>query len=154
MQFGTLHDRKRGGTGQELLAIDIGGEGRHIGAWNVNPSRVVTRGARRGELIPHHVPGRADAIPFPDESVDLVIVERTPLRLPGLAEIRRVIAPGGAIVLRHAVSPAGDPHRFAIQILPGFCCKFRRSSRGGSVQETRFLVGVSVEMFEHMRNYQ
>jgi ubiquinone/menaquinone biosynthesis C-methylase UbiE len=99
--------------------LDIGGEGTHPHAWNLNPSRVRTLNPRRGAPIPRHISGRADAIPLPDHSVDQIIVERTPLRKAALHEIVRVLHRPGSIVLRHAMSTDLDPHRFARTILPG-----------------------------------
>ena len=99
--------------------LDIGGEGAHPHAWNLNPSRVRTLNPRRGTPIPRHISGRADAIPLPDHSVDQIIVERTPLRKAALHEIARVLQRPGSIVLRHAMSTNLDPHRLARTILPG-----------------------------------
>ncbi len=61
------------------ITLDIGGEGRHKAAINLNRNRRKTLGAGRGEPIPQLVVGRADAIPLADKSVDYIIVERTPL---------------------------------------------------------------------------
>jgi len=106
-------------TQRRLLMLDIGGEGRHADAWNLNLSRVKTLGPERGAAIPRLILGRADAIPLPDGSVDRVIAERTPLRREALCEIRRIIAADGTVVLRHARPPNLDPHRLAYDILPG-----------------------------------
>jgi hypothetical protein len=125
---------------QPVFILDVGGEGCHPEAWNVNPSALKTVGKQRGQPIPRHIHGRADAIPFADGSVNGIIVERTPLQLSALQEIARVIASPGIIVLRHVQPPYGDPHMLALQILPG-----RTSHRvirlGGQVgQETVFRV--------------
>jgi len=96
-----------------LRVLDIGGEGRHLDAWNLNPSAVRTCGPLRGEPIPRHLAGRADAIPTEDSAFDQVIVERTPLRAAAFAEIRRVAVNGATIILRHAVPPGIDPHTLA-----------------------------------------
>jgi hypothetical protein len=101
------------------LVLDIGGEGRHPAAWNLNPSPVRTIGPRRGDPIPRRLAGRADAIPLPSRSVDLVLVERTPLNREALQEIARVIVPGGQIILRHAIPTRFDPHQLAKSLLPG-----------------------------------
>src|SRR5687768_18325373 len=95
------------------FVLDIGGEGRHAQAWNLNPSPTKTIGPDRGSPIPRHLPGRADAIPLPDACVDEVIVERTPLSRAALAEIARVVIPGGTVTLRHAIPPGIDPHAAA-----------------------------------------
>src|SRR5688500_1469436 len=97
------------------MVLDIGGEGRHPRAWNLNPSRVKTLGRHRGAPIPRLILGRADAIPLADGSVDRVYVERTPLRDAALREIARIIRPGGVVTLRHVVIPGRDRHGRARQ---------------------------------------
>lgn len=110
--------------------LDIGGEGRHPDARNLNPSPVRTCGPLRGEPIPRHIPGRAEAIPGEDSSFDQIIVERTPLRLAAYQEIRRVAAEGATIILRHVVPPGVDPHRLARRLL------------GQPVEQRRLTVGI------------
>ena len=58
------------------IVLDIGGEGRHPGAINLNRVRHKTLGPERGHPIPQLVVGRADAIPLADHSIDRVIIER------------------------------------------------------------------------------
>ena len=103
------------------LTLDIGGEGRHPFAWNLNPSRVKTVGPQTGQPIPRLIVGRADAIPLADDSVSVIIVERTPLRLAALREIWRVAAAGALIVLRHARPPWSDPHQLAANVFDAPC---------------------------------
>lgn len=119
------------------ITLDIGGEGRRATAINLNRSRLKTLGPNRGELIPRLIVGRADAIPLADHSVTRVVVERTPLSPAALAEIARVVAPGGVVVLAHVPLDHGDRHARAITALPGIVQ--RRSARlfGQSVQVTR-----------------
>lgn len=105
--------------GASEFVVDVGGEGRHPGAWNLNPSSIQTLGPDKGAPIVRRIPGRADRMPLFDASVDRLIVERTPLTLAALYEIARVIGPHGTIILRHMVSPLRDPHAPARQILPG-----------------------------------
>ena len=95
------------------ITLDIGGEGGHPGAVNLNPARYKTLGPERGRPIPRLIVGRADAIPFADKSVSQVIVERTPLSRQALAEIARVVAPGGVVFLTHVPLPAADRHALA-----------------------------------------
>ena len=120
------------------MILDIGGEGRHPEAWNLNPSRVKTLGRGKGEPIPRLIRGRADAIPLVDGSVHQIVVERTPLTRSALREIARVIAPGGTVILRHVPLPDFDPHAVACEVLPG--PHYRRNTvlHGASVQETCF----------------
>lgn len=123
---------------ERKLVLDIGGEGRYSYAMNLNPSSAKTFGSDRGAPIPRLIHGRADAIPLPDQCVDVIVVERTPLRADSLHEIRRVIRPEGMIILRHTVPPISDPHRIACQLLAGCVSqrKYRRSGRW--MQETIF----------------
>ena len=126
-------------TGKKrAIILDVGGEGRHSEAWNLNPSHVKTIGKNRGQPIPHHISGRADNVPMADGSVDRVIVERTPLQVAGLREIARVISSHGTIILRHARSPCGDPHALAKNILPGRISHRIMRLDGQLVQETEF----------------
>lgn len=106
-------------TLEGLFVLDIGGEGRHPGAWNLNPRTHRTLGAGSGRPIPRLIRGRGESIPLPDGSVDVLIVERTPLRSATLREMLRVAKPSATAILRHAITPAGDPHRLAFQLLKG-----------------------------------
>jgi len=99
--------------------VDLGGEGRHPEAWNLNPRSTRSFGPHAGEPIPRLICGRGESIPLADGSVDLLIAERTPLVLATLREIRRVVKPEGTVVLRHVVGPLGDPHRVAVRVLQG-----------------------------------
>lgn len=101
------------------FVLDIGGEGRNAHAWNLNPRSLRTFGPQRGQLIPRLILARGEAIPLTDGCVDVLIVERTPLRLATLQEMIRVAKPSAQAILRHVVTPAGDPHRIALQALPG-----------------------------------
>ena len=99
--------------------LDVGGEGRHPEAWNLNPRPRKTVGPQRGEPIPRWIEGRGERIPLPDGSVQEIIVERTPLLPATLAEIRRVASPAARIILRHARVHHLDPHRLALQAFRG-----------------------------------
>jgi hypothetical protein len=103
---------KRGRNARRFL-LDIGGEGRHPRAWNLNPSRVKTLGREAGRPIPRLIVGRSDAIPLADGCVTTFVVERTPLRRRALCELARVAAPHAVIILRHARPAWSDPHRLA-----------------------------------------
>lgn len=120
------------------LVLDIGGEGRHSEAWNLNPSCVRTLGPNRGSPIPKLILGRAEAIPLRNQSVDVILVERTPLRIEAFYEIRRVIRRDGTIILRHAVPPIEEPHRTACQLLPDRVSQHRYRISGRWMQETVF----------------
>lgn len=120
------------------FVLDIGGEGRHRDAWSLNPRRLKTCAPGRGTPIPRRIAGRAESIPLPDRCVDLILMERTPLRRAALLEMRRVLASGGRIVLRHAIPPDFDPHALAREILaqPERTRRIRR--RGAWLQESVF----------------
>jgi hypothetical protein len=100
------------------FVLDIGGEGRYLEAWNLNPRTQRTVGERRGLSIPRLIVGRGESIPLADRSVDLLVVERTPLARATLLEMLRVAKPSATVILRHAVGPLGDPHRVALEVLP------------------------------------
>ena len=103
----------------EPFILDIGGEGRNEDAWNLNPRTRRTLGSHSGQPIPRLICGRGESIPLRDNTVDVLIVERTPLLMPTLYEILRVARPAATAILRHAVTPAGSPHRLATQVLNG-----------------------------------
>ena len=118
--------------------LDIGGEGLHDFAWNLNPSAVRTIGQKKGEPIPRRIAGRAEKLPLPDQCIDLIVVERTPLCRAALNEISRVISPGGCITLRHATLPNMDPHGLAKKLLPGHVTQRQIQMYGQRVTETTF----------------
>jgi hypothetical protein len=106
-------------TSKGPVILDIGGEGRHPEAWNLNPRSRKTLGQQRGDLIPRLIQGRGECIPFPNQTVDVLIVERTPLRRATLSEMLRVASPCARIILRHAKGHQRDPHQLAVQMLKG-----------------------------------
>lgn len=116
--------------------FDIGGEGSHPTAWNVNPSRTVTFGKRAGEPIPRLIVARADAMPFATGSLGCILVERTPMTRSALREIARVGRPGARVVLRHVPLPHRNRHGEAITILGGTASQQMTSVRGQRVLET------------------
>ncbi|WP_425399204.1 methyltransferase domain-containing protein [Aeoliella sp.] len=91
--------------------LDIGGEGRYVTALNLNPNAVKTLGPEKGQPIPKRLNGRIEHIPLPDNSVQMVVVERTPLTNEAIDEINRVIADGGTLVFRHVVADEANPHQ-------------------------------------------
>jgi hypothetical protein len=118
------------------VILDIGGEGRHRAAWNLNPRVRRTFGPRRGEVIPRLIRGRGESIPLADGTVDVLFVERTPLRSQTLREILRVAKPRARIILRHADSPLGDPHRRALDLLGGQVTHSTTTIHGRPVRQT------------------
>jgi hypothetical protein len=118
------------------MILDIGGEGRHPDAWNLNPSSRKTLGRQRGESIPQWIQGRGECIPLPDRSVDVLIAERVPLRSATLAEMLRVATTSARIVLRHAIAHQRDPHTLAIRMLRGVVVQRPAMIGQQMVQET------------------
>ena len=81
--------------------IDIGGEGRYPGAFNVNPVTWSSAAETFGEPIPRLVQARGEALPFASGIADLITIESTPLRLGAYAELNRVLKPGGILQMLH-----------------------------------------------------
>jgi hypothetical protein len=69
--------------------------------------------------------------------VSQVVVERTPLSTKALAEIARITAPRGTIILVHVPLPDADRHERALQMLPGKVERRDIFIGGQRVQETR-----------------
>ena len=101
----------------EIELLDVGGEGRHANAWNLNPRSLKTLGSDKGVAIPRCILGRAECIPLPDRSVQQIIMERAPLRRAAVFELVRVIVPGGTIILRHHTDSGRNPHLMAQHLI-------------------------------------
>lgn len=121
-----------------MRILDIGGEGRHAGALNLNPSRVKTIGTDRGSPISNWIQGRADDLPFPSQSIDLIIVERVGLTRAAVAEICRVIAPRGTVILRHFHGSGAHPHCLALEMIRGYVTARTIQIGRQTIQETVF----------------
>ena len=122
------------------ITLDIGGEGRHPDAWNLNRSRYKTLGADRGGPIGRLIVGRGDAIPLADRSVERIIIERTPLSAAVVREIARVVAPRGTVELQHVPRAGRDRHRLACEILGGRARRAIRRQGGVMMQETTIVI--------------
>ncbi len=83
--------------------VDIGGEGHHPGAVNVNPSRTRTNPGPNdeptGSKIPDLVVGRGENLPFRSGVAEDVFMENVPLGDEMLDEARRITRAGGRIHL-------------------------------------------------------
>jgi SAM-dependent methyltransferase len=128
----------------DRFVLDVGGEGRHRTAWNLNPRTERTVRPHRGRPIRRLIRGRGEAIPLPPDSVDVLIVERTPLRTRTLEDIRRVVKPGGWIILRHAAAPLAHPHVLARRLLPGSAHHAIVRIGRQDVLQTTFRLGLSL----------
>ena len=95
------------GTGRfsPSLAESFGGA-----VYGVEPSAGMRRAAVEGSAHPAvlYLEGSADAIPLPDASVDLVLLylvwHHVPDHAAAAAEIRRVLRPGGRVLMRSTFS--------------------------------------------------
>ena len=78
----------------------------HAAALGVDPAPGMVRVARRNGL--EAVVGSAEALPLPDRAFDLVVTTMSfhhwGDQVAGLAEIRRVLAPGGHLLLVDAIT--------------------------------------------------
>jgi hypothetical protein len=113
--------RKRG-----ALILDVGGEGAHKGAVNVNPGTLTSTTGKPGRLIPNRVEGVTEKIPFPSGSAAVVIVENAPIRPGAAAELARVVGKGGTIKLTHPSDYAKQAHAQVVE-----------ATRGRALTETR-----------------
>lgn len=104
---------------RKIALLDVGGEGRYATAINLNPRADKTLGPSKGEPIPNRIDGRAEEIPLPDHSVEVIVVERTPLRNEAIREIARVATDDATLVFRHCVDQHSDPHRRVVQQIAG-----------------------------------
>jgi hypothetical protein len=105
------------------LHLDIGGEGFHPDAVNVNPSPVTTTGigAPAGQPIPNLVQttGENLAPHFAPGSAAVVTIENTPITPTMASQVASVTRPGGQIILQHPADAAQALHPLVIQAVPG-----------------------------------
>jgi RHS repeat-associated protein len=119
--------RDLGGT---AVVVDIGGEGEHDRAINVNVRTFGTMNAvelggfiRKKDTKDKRIsrlvlrPNCDGGLPFRSKSVDKIFVEGSPLEKGTAAEIARIIRPGGQIELFHPVTAHGDPHQRMIDAI-------------------------------------
>ncbi|MCC7335429.1 MAG: hypothetical protein IT422_10040 [Pirellulaceae bacterium] len=126
----------------QIELLDIGGEGRHETAWNLNPRSKKTIGPDKGRDILRLIHGRAERIPLPDACVLQIMMERAPLRRAAIFEMIRVIVPGGTIILRHHAGTGRNPHVVAQQLIDADC----------SVQQIKIgCQGLQQTCFENVR---
>ena len=107
-----------GAASLELLSTKVG-DGQAVG---IDPSRALINRARRvlaghiSEARVSVVRGSAEAIPFPEGHFDAVLACQSvyfwsPLRA-GLAEVRRVLAPGGRLAIAMMPLPEQEQYGF------------------------------------------
>lgn len=83
------------------IILDIGGEGRYVGAINLNPQPITSTTGEAGRIIPNWVPGMGIDIPFPKKVVDIIHLENAPINTDVMWEMQRVMRPRGEIHLSH-----------------------------------------------------
>lgn len=97
--------------------VDIFGEGYFPGAINLGMATRTSTTGINNSRVPNAIfrqftaNAAQNGLPFTDHSVDLVTAENGPIQMAGLAaEIARIIAPGGTIILNNpvAMEPAHD----------------------------------------------
>jgi SAM-dependent methyltransferase len=98
-------------------ALDVGcGEGRFcrmlrevgVASVGVDPTRALLDEARRCDPDGDYREGRAEHLPFPDASFDLVVSYLTLIDIPdyraAIGEMARVLSPGGALLIANLTS--------------------------------------------------
>ena len=111
-------------AGTPATALDVGcGEGRFcrmlkaagVSATGVDPTAPLIEEARARDPGGDYRQGRAEALDFPDAAFDLVVSYLALIDIEdveaAIAEMARVLRPGGAVVLAHinAFTTAGEP---------------------------------------------
>ena len=108
--------------------IDIGGEGRYPKAINVNPGPHQTTTGVWGNPIPNQVKAKGQLLPFSDNSIHAISLENAPITTAIAKEIKRVVKPGGTILLKHHPEYAAGAHTMLINLVNGQVSQF--SSNG------------------------
>ena len=103
----------------QCLHLDIGGEGRHFNAVNLNPSTHTTCLSGPQLPIPNHLQGRGESIPCSDCSVFLITIENTEITEDMTIEIKRVLDAHGIIRLIHPTGYAAEAHSYVATIVNG-----------------------------------
>ncbi len=98
--------------------LDIGGEGRHPGAINVNPNTTTSTTGTAGRPIPNLVQATGERLPFGNQVADIITIENTPISQATASQVARVIKPGGEIRLVGPADYAQVAHQRVIQALP------------------------------------
>ncbi len=104
---------------ETIALLDVGGEGRYATAMNLNPSPTKTLGPDKGEPIPNRIEGRAENIPLADNTVQTIVVERTPLRNEAIEEILRCASEDATLIFRFASDQHACPSQRIRQRIAG-----------------------------------
>lgn len=101
------------------ITIDVGGEGRYVGAINLNPMNTTSTTGAPNRPIPNHVEGIGEKMPFRSKVADKIIIEGAPIRPNTPQEIARVVKSGGVIQLLHPSAYATKAHKEVIDATGG-----------------------------------
>lgn len=101
------------------ITIDVGGEGRYVGAINLNPMNTTSTTGAPNRPIPNHVEGIGEKMPFRSKVADKIIIEGAPIRPNTPQEIARVVKSGGVIQLLHPSAYATKAHQEVIDATGG-----------------------------------
>jgi RHS repeat-associated protein len=120
----TIPDKLKGIKDDNNIHIDIGGEGGHADAINVNIGTIRDNKSIQRLIIRLERDAR---LPFPDRSVDQVTMESTEISRATAEEIARIIKPGGKIFLSNPSDAFNKGmHQLVINAI---------SERGGRVEQ-------------------
>ncbi|MGO8752247.1 MAG: RHS repeat-associated core domain-containing protein, partial [Thermoguttaceae bacterium] len=103
----------------DRLAIDVGGEGLHSGAINVNIQPMTSTTGKAGRPIPLFFArvGTEAPLVFSNRTVKSIFIENTPISEATANEVARVIAAEGIILLDNPEPYATDAHARVLQAL-------------------------------------
>ena len=94
----------------------------------MNPGPHQTTTGVWGNPIPNQVKAKGQLLPFSDNSIHAISLENAPITTAIAKEIKRVVKPGGTILLKHHPEYAAGAHTMLINLVNGQVSQF--SSNG------------------------